>query len=296
MEFMRIFALFCISFLLVAITLTGETPSNLVFDIRRVPDSEGSPLDEEGWIQHYNFDGVAAELDRAAHTTFGAGLLEFAGYFPHQLFTGIYREGNQINPVVKITFINGILSAEPDIEKILQELSNTHGGNQIYYVYRPTEGWTIDIYNCILSKLGIVSTQAAVLAQIWRELIVEMGGPNGGGTIVHYAHSVGGTDSFIAGCLLTKEEQKMIHVFTFGSPTLIPTNSGFASTSNYVSVRDGVPLWDIFRQIIRLTTGDGNIHYVGTLRGMWFVDHPFMSEAYLNVVQKLGQEFLQKYN
>ncbi len=294
---MHIFVSFFAVFLIATSSLVAETPTEFVFNIRQISDSEGSPIDEEGWIQRYNLDGVSAELDRAAHNTFGAGLLEFAGYFPHQLFTGVYREGNEIHPLVKITFVNGILSAEQDTENILQEISNTHGGNQIYYVYRPTEGWTIDVYNCILSKLGFVTPQAATLALIWKRLIEEMGGPGAGGTILHFAHSVGGTDSFVAGCLLTEEEQKMIHVFTFGSPTLIPTNSGFASVTNYVSVRDGVPLFDFFRQVQEFITCEGNIRYVGNLwTGYWLVDHLFLYDAYRNEVQKLGLEFLQKYN
>lgn len=287
-------AIFCT--LVLTLPLSCDTPTQVSFSIRPLPEVESPPNEEKGWIQHFNFDGVPAELDRAAHVTFGKGLLELSGYYQHELFSGIFREDNEVNPLVKITLLNGMLSAEEDLEYILQTVSNTHGGNQIHFVYRPTEGWTKDLYSCILSKIGVVSPQAERLAQIWKQLIQDMGGPGAGGTIVHYAHSVGGTDSFVAGCLLTEEEQKMIHVYTIGSPTLIPTNSGFASATNIVSVRDIIGGIDVIRYIIGLVSTEGNVCYVGTLWGKPFVDHLFSGEAYQKAIHQLGEEFLQKYN
>ena len=130
--------------------------------------------------------------------------------------------------------INGMLNTHFINQKNLEMISNSHGGCNVHYVYYATGGWTNDILKCGMSKAGIITPEAMQLAQMWCNLIEEMGGVDGGGKIIHYAHSIGGADTLIAKSLLTPEEQAMIDVITIGSATLIP-NHGFNSVINYVS-------------------------------------------------------------
>ena len=154
---------------------------------------------------------------------------------------GIFNPGVQINPKVKLTAINGILNLKGNLEDTIDQISQAHGNNQIYYVYRPTEGWTRDIYGCVFAKMGFVSPSAHALADLWRELIKEMGGVNGGGTIVHYAHSIGAHRYLVAGTLLTPEERTNDPCGRHRIPLAHPLmNSALRASKSIASVRDFV--------------------------------------------------------
>lgn len=202
---------------------------------------------------------------------------------------------HELNEKVRVSFTNGIMNAPCDHEENLNRLSQTHGHTNIHYVFRQFDGWNHDIVRCTASKLGIISNQSKLIAKKWKELIEEMGGINGGGRIVHYAHSIGGTETYNAKYLMTKEELKMIHLITIGSPSLIP-NRDFASVVNYVSKRDGVAHIDVINYFFTDTSNpDCNIFYVGTVYGWPFVDHPLTTDSYREVVQMLGERFVEKY-
>ena len=175
--------------------------------------------------------------------------------------------------------------------------SSAHANNNIHYVFRSSEGWTRDIVRCFLCKAGFVSEIAELLVVTWRGLIEEMGGVNGGGTLIHYAHSIGGSETYVAKHLLTPEEQKMIRVITFGSPTLIP-EGGFQSVVNYASRRDGVSLLDFLNFIGGLIDPRAHIVYLDTFLGIPLVDHTLESPSYRNLIEELGArhitEFLSK--
>ena len=212
---------------------------------------------------------------------------------------GIFNPGVQINPKVKLTAINGILNLKGNLEATIDQISQAHGNNQIYYVYRPTEGWTRDIYGCVFAKMGFVSPSAQALADLWRRLIKDMGGANGGGTIVHYAHSIGSTDTLVAGTLLTPEERAMIHVVAIGSPSLYPHDTGFKSIKIIASVRDFVAFIGLVGDPIRYANAvydqDNHIQFVGTHWGIPIIDHLLSFDAYREIIENLGEEFLHTY-
>lgn len=222
---------------------------------------------------------------------FGKNFLQFAGYYESQPIYGTLGQ-DELDEKVKITFINGILNVKEQFLANLQYLSEMHGGNKVHYVFRPTEGWTLDVFNCFLIKMGLLSANARMIASTWKNLIEEMGGVEGGGKIIHYAHSIGATDTYKAKDLLTPEEQKMIHVITLGSPTMIP-NEGFANVSNYVSIRDGVCLLDPIGFFGGLFDSKGNVVYLGSLQGIPIIDHPLFMKTYIDAIQMLGEQFLK---
>ena len=144
-----------------------------------------------------------------------------------------------------------------------------------------------------LYKAGYRSEYIDPLVKMWRELIEEMGGVNGGGTIIHYAHSLGGSDTDRARSLLSPEEQAMIRVVTFGSPTWMK-NEGFQSVINIISKKDLVSaLFDPHGRWRNFFDSDSNVHYNTSSSG-WF-EHSLECDAYNSVITKKGEEFLEEF-
>jgi|GEM_PF-2184405 len=217
-----------------------------------------------------------------------------SGFYNYPQRVGIYGNG-EINDKVRISLINGILNDPVDHMQNLGLFCDVHGGVNIHYVFRPYEGYTKDILRCSLVKAGWISPQARELAKKWKELIAEMGGVGQGGTIIHYAHSIGGADTYRARTLMTAEELKMIKVITIGSATLIP-NGDFQSVINFTSLRDGVSqLTDFIGYISGLLSPETNVVYVDTIHGTPFVDHMISNPAYSAVLKLKGEEFVERY-
>jgi hypothetical protein len=243
--------------------------------------------------QYFCLDPAEDHLAYILKTLLGNAVFQMSGYYVHPAASGIYGTG-EIHDKVRITLINGILNFPDTHLENLEIFSTAHFGINIHYIFRPSEGWSHDVIGCIFSKLGIVSDQAKTLAKTWKDLIQEMGGPEGGGTIIHYAHSIGGTETHSAKNLMTPEEQKLIRIYTIGSPTLIQ-QGGFQSVVNYVSKRDGVSFIDIAGYIQGLLDPNSNVIYLDTYLGVPLIDHPLAVPAYRGIIEQLGREFIECY-
>lgn len=242
-------------------------------------------------VNYINY--TQAEIHEAGHTFLGPTTLQMMGYWRHAPCVGTYGE-YEFSDKVRISFINGILNTRLDLARTMEQLSTAHGGVSIHYIFHPTEGWAQDLINSCWAKCGFVSHQARQLTDMWRKLISEMGGVGNGGVIIHYAHSIGATDTQTAMGLMTSEELQMIHVVTLGSPTML-ANEGFASVENYASVRDGVSLLDPLGYIEGLVDPESNVHFIGTWWGVPIVEHPLDREAYKQLLEELGERFQEKY-
>jgi hypothetical protein len=275
-------------------------PSHIESNTAKVNETGMQLLEKSTQIQeslsYSNY--VKREWDDALHSFFGSHFLKLAGYYQHDAECGSFGANDEIDKV-RITLINGILNIQYDLQLNLNQLSSTHGNAKIHYVFRPTKGWMSDLIDCGKVKAGYTSPQAYLLAEKWKELIQEMGGVEGGGKILHYAHSIGGSDTYAAKKLLTPQEQKMIHVTTIGSPTIIP-NEGFASVVNYVSKRDGVCLFDPTNYVGKLinpnSNPETNIVYLGTFAGVPFIEHTLAAQSYDDILNVLGKRFQEEYN
>ncbi len=210
--------------------------------------------------------------------------------------------GYEIHDKVRVTFINGMLNTRHMMQKSLETISESHGKVKIHYVFRPTEGWTWDISRAIMIRtaftLGFRSIHAHLLAQMWKRLIQEMGGVEGGGVIVHYAHSLGGSETDRARDLLTPEEQKMIRVVTLGSATLV-RSGGFQSVTNIISVNDGVCsfLLEPLGRIRNCFDPDTNLRFYSSFSTApyWPTDHLLNGPTYGAILRELGKKFLEEF-
>jgi len=204
---------------------------------------------------------------------------------------GVHGRGES-DDGVRVTLINGIMNVRKDFQISLRILSETHGGVNVHYVFRPTQGFFSDLVQAFMSKLGYASPHVRQLANMWRELIDEMGGPANGGLIMHYAHSLGGTDTLTASLILTPEERRMIRVFTIGSATMLE-DKDFESVFNFVSKRDGIALFDPVSYYRGLFSCKANISFIGSVIGIPLIDHWLSWTTYTDIIKLLGRKFLQ---
>lgn len=230
------------------------------------------------------------QVDGIAQGFFSDIYLRMLGYYNHPPETGCCGNG-EVSDRVRITMINGILNLRQDVVDSAKLISELHGGSNVHYIFKPTRGWAGDVAISTYVKCGGISQQAVDMVNVWRRLIEEMGGVDNGGHIIHYAHSIGAADTYVARYLLTPEELQMISVITFGSPLLIPNNC-FRYAVNYASVRDGVPL---IGHIGGIFVEDKHVIYVGDHFGIPFIDHLLNNDSYRSIIETLGKEFVELY-
>lgn len=240
------------------------------------------------------FEQIRPSMTSTFEKYFGKGFLTISGYYTHPLESGTYGQG-EINDSIRITFINGIANVRSYYRDSLELFNKTHGGINVHYIFRPTEGLCWDFIKAFLIKMGYISPYARELATTWKSLIAEMGGVEGGGSIIHYCHSLGGSDTITAASLLTPEERRMIKVVSFGSASVIPDDLGFAEVTNYVSVRDGICLADPIGYFNGLVKDDKNVVFIGSLFGVPLIDHSLSTETYSHTLTNLGNKFMQMY-
>lgn len=231
------------------------------------------------------FRGMCARL-------ISAPILEACDFYTTQPASGVY--GNrELSDHIRFSYVNGIMNSEKGVFKTLKQLSSLHDGVNIHYTYRPTEGWTLDILKAVLVLRGYTSPTATSLAGMWRQLIEDMGGEEGPGIIIHYAHSLGSAETNSAQSLLTSAEKRKLRIFTFGSPVLIQ-NSGFAGVTNYVSRLDTVPLFDPYTYFSALFgKNESNVVFIGSYWGLPLLDHYIDHKNYMTVLRGLGRFFSQ---
>lgn len=238
-------------------------------------------------------DYTSLDLPKLKNYLIGKGFLLLLGDSKPDAAKGTYGKG-EVSDKVRVSFINGILTDFPYMYQSLQALSETHGGVNVHYVYRPTRGWVTDILSSLLVKLGHVSTQAHQLADEWKLLINEMGGVSGGGKIIHYAHSIGAIETMRALQLLTPEEQKLVEVYAFGSPSVAVENPNY-NVHHYISIRDGVSLLDIVSFVKCCVGKINNVTFIGNFGGVPFIDHFFFTETYADRWKAMGRTFTDWY-
>ena len=91
----------------------------------------------------------------------------------------------------------------------------------------------------------------------------------------------------------TEQERKMIRVFSFGSATMIPSSIGFAHVTNFISMRDGITLFDPVGLIKALLNEDCNVVFAGSLYGPPLIDHMLASETYVKILRMLGLMYMR---
>lgn len=232
--------------------------------------------------------------DYIAHQLFSESFLKMYGYYPDSSMSGCYYPGHECKDNVRVTMINGILNVKKDMEENLEQISTAHGNVTVHYVFRSTDGWTRDMFNSWFVRVGCISMESRLLGELWKKLIDEMGGPGQGGVIIHYAHSLGASDTWAAKSLLTVEEQQMIHVVAIGPARIVPSGIGFGSVHNYVSKYDGVSIIIDPVGYLNGCLSASHVHLLDS-EGIPLLDHTLNSTAYAEIIRVLGAKFIQTH-
>lgn len=206
---------------------------------------------------------------------------------------GVIGKG-ELGDHVRITFLNGMLNYSEEVLDYLETLSEMHGGANVHFVFRETNGFMKDVIKAGLVKAGYVTDHAKELAAVWRKMIDEMGGVDGGGTVIHYAHSLGAADTYVAGGLMTEEERMMIKVYTFGSPQIIPPGF-FLEVNNYISRWDGVCPLGPYNYIKALLFKEPHVIFLESNLGIPFQDHLITSPTYSRIIMGLSSGIVTHY-
>ncbi len=238
------------------------------------------------------------ELEPYIHSALEEGLgylfLSLCGYYNQPMETGVYGNGAHRDKV-RITFLNGMGNIRFDLGNTLKLIYTTHGNNPIHYIFFPTRGWGRDLLRCFAIKFGFTHPTAYALAETWKRLIEEMGGVDSGGIIIHYAHSIGGSNTLAAAEMLSPEERKMLRIVTIGTATIIP-DLGFNSIVNYVSVRDSISIFGgPLGHLQAWLKGSIEVTFVGSFYGFPFFDHAIHFSTYAQVLETLALQFLEEF-
>ncbi len=250
-------------------------------------------------VSQYIEDNISVEphikpaIEPLARALFGQTTLVLLGFYEEKPCVAVVGKG-ELDKKVRVTVINGMFNIFAFAEENAHMISATHGDINVHYVFRPTKGWTEDLIKSTASTYGYSTFEARLLAQTWRRLIQEMGGPGNGGVIIHYAHSIGGAETMLAKQYLNREEQKMIRVISFGSPVVIPHDS-FHKTVNYISVRDGILLLSPIAHLAAMVGGGSTVIYLDSYWGIPLIDHLMSCNTYKTLLEQLGKEFLEVF-
>ena len=117
-------------------------------------------------------------------------------------------------------------------------------------MYNSSHGALADFGEWLLQRFGIETRSARVFARECGELINEMGGVDGGGTLHIFAHSQGGEITNNMSMHLDQDYRDMMNVRTFGSPMQIRKGT-FGEATNFVSNKDPIPLLNYLYSFLR---------------------------------------------
>jgi hypothetical protein len=219
--------------------------------------------------------------------------LYFTGYYFDDSQQGIVGRG-EVSDKIRITFMNGILNHADESVASAELLSALHGHENIHYLYRSTTGIQGDILRAGLLKLSdYTSPEALQLADIWRDMIQEMGGNSAGGKIIHYVHSLGASETEMASRLMIPEELAMIEVVCFGSPRVL-SGMGFSKVKHYASRRDPIICADLLKYFYSAWFEQDEVVLINSFVGLPILDHSFR-DTYRAVLEDHGKKFVEKY-
>jgi hypothetical protein len=209
------------------------------------------------------------------------------------LEVGYVGEG-EVSHQVRVSAINGILNHRMDCLNVMENISRMHGGVNVHFVFWNSEGWTEDMFKAFFSKVGVLSERAVELSNLWKRLIEEMGGVESGGAILHFAHSIGATETYAAAALMKPEELSMVHVVALGPATIIHP-VGFGSVMNYISKRDAIGVLDPWHFIRAIGGSYPYVSFIGEFKPFSTEHTLYEGSSYLKVIEDYGRSFQENF-
>jgi RHS repeat-associated protein len=201
---------------------------------------------------------------------------------------------SETRPQFRYTYANGMMNSPSDARETSKLIAKAYGGVNVSYSYNASAGILVDSLEVRLQMMEYCNKPVKLLAQNFRQCISEMGGVDGGGTIIHTCHSQGAIITHLALGLLTPEERQMIETHSFGGAAMICRNE-CRKAYNYVSTSDPVPK---LSSAVRFTQnyGFGNKDYnLEVLPSKRCLEHSIDCTTYQNKMNSIGNEHIRMY-
>jgi RHS repeat-associated protein len=213
-------------------------------------------------------------------------------YLENYRGSGCYDLGYHENPDLGIGFVNGINTSYDECREHAEMLSAYGNGYNIRFVYNQTHGFILDLFECILGRLGFTTDPVNQLHKMWDNFFDSA---SEDGRFVMFCHSQGAIHVKNALMSYPEERRKRIDVEAF-CPGGYIDQSTCGNVQHYRGHwwRDLVPVTDIlgmFRN--RLSTA-----VLSSSTDACLFDHSFSSPTYqdlilsiLTKVLSIGGEF-----
>jgi RHS repeat-associated protein len=197
----------------------------------------------------------------------------------------------EVNSHTRVTMTTGIGNSRMNTASTAAMISRAHGNVNVHYTDWPTRGIARDIMRTFGGIFGQNRAIGKELVRNWRARISEMGGVDGGGSVIHLAHSGGCMNTIVALGMLSEEERKMITVHAFGSPS--PLSGCQANRAyNYYNAIDPVSV--PARYGSGIDPREYNVEYLhGGFSTMF--NHGIATEPYRTKIDELGDDFQRKH-
>jgi RHS repeat-associated protein len=240
------------------------------------------------------YDDIADDLRFVMREMIGPLFFTLVGLHNEDVEFGACGNG-EFSDQVRVSYINGVLNNREAVMESAMQISECHGGVNVHFTFRPTGGLTRDVYNSLLRLLGYSSPASRRLAEGWRQLIDEMGGVDGRGLILHYAHSLGGAETDCARQLMSPEELQMIRVIAFGCPKVL-RNEGFRHVQSYMGALDFVMVFGLFGYVDAMLSRSPHVIFLGHSGLSAWSDHLLNCPIYATKLVELGRRFVAMYD
>jgi hypothetical protein len=187
-------------------------------------------------------------------------------------------------------WINGLNTNLKDTIEAAEFISKACGDIKVYYAYNSTSGLMADIWEHLTGKLFFPTAALEVALKAIQSAIKEAG-PTG--KVVIFAHSQGGAILERALQYLSREEKKLLCIYTFGSAALF-FNYPDIPIQHILSDRDWIPfLADPVRFVIAQKWAP---HLILLKHGpTWgtFVNHAILGGTYQAEILSIGKSLNQ---
>lgn len=190
-----------------------------------------------------------------------------------------------------IIFIPGQNMSYEDTIKYAAEISQSHGGVEVHFVYNASHGFVTDTGESMTLKMGIETNAVTAGLELFQSIDKEFGA-DVKKTI--YTHSQGGQILNSMTKHFSDSYMGTMNVVTLASAKMIPKGA-FNDVVNFVNVTDPVPfIADAIGMIRNCFTHETSIKYVSP-KDSSFWQHTLERPAYMDKIYDSGKDYVKSF-
>jgi RHS repeat-associated protein len=186
-------------------------------------------------------------------------------------------------------YINGIQTSQIESQMAAQWLSSSID-HSVTCVYNTSRSLKEDVIGLVINKFHVMDMP--IVRGLKRQLQVAI--KDGAPRIYLFAHSEGGVIAKNALQAMHQDQRDMVHLYTFGSPTIVD-KSYASSVTNFYSTRDYSVILSTFNFVSSyFTKNKFDIEFIPSSNEM-FVDHYIMGSTYKNKLEHVASNISLNY-